>query len=134
MFLFSQALVASTWLVLAPAVTGTDADPREDLNLLIPHAISLLEAKQYVKAVETLAEPEVLKKALEREKKTLDDFAAHFAEQKAAHLLDALRSIRGKKPELSADGTKATFALDQPLGPKKKISFIKTGKLWSIQN
>ena len=134
MSLISPAFVASMSLVLAPAVAGTEADPREDLNLLIPHAISLIETKQYAKAVETLAEPEALKKALEREKKTLDDFAAHFAEQKAAQLLEALRSIRGLKPELSADGTKATFPLDQPLGPKKTITFIKTGKLWSIKS
>jgi hypothetical protein len=134
MHLISLVLVASTSLFLAPAVTGTEADPREDLNSLVPHAISLLETKQYVKALEALAEPEVLKKSLEREKRALDEFAMRFGETKAAILLDALRSIRGKKSELSADGTKATFALDQPAGGKGKVVFIKTGKLWSIQN
>jgi hypothetical protein len=134
MSLATLALVVSTSLVLAPTVAGTDADPREDLNVLIPYGISLLETKQYAKAVETPAEPEMLKKVLQREKKSLDEFAAEFGDEKAEPLLKMLKSVRGTKPELSEDGTKATFTAEEQPNAKSKIVFIKTGKLWSIKN
>jgi hypothetical protein len=124
----------STSLLLAPAVPGTEPDPREDLNLLISHAVSLLETKQYAKAIETLADPEALKKALEREKKSIDELAASFAEDKAGPLLEVLKSIRGTKPELSDEGRRASFSIDHPEIPKKKLIFAKNGKLWSLQN
>jgi hypothetical protein len=134
MHLTTLAIVASTSLCLAPAVSGTDADPRENLETFVTHGISVLESKQYVKAVELLVEPEALKKILEKDMKSLEEFATWFGENKAVRLLDVLRAIRGTKPELSDDGTKATFTIEQRVYGKSTIRFLKTGNLWSIVN
>ena len=134
MHLMISGMVAATSLWLAPAVSLTTADPREDLDAFIPHAVSLLESKQYRKALEALIEPETLKGILEKEKKSLEEFAIWFGTEKAPRLLDMLRAIRGTKPELSDEGTKAIFRLEEPVNGRRSIRFMKTGKHWSVVN
>ena len=60
----------------------------------------------------------------------LEDFAKQFGEDKAADALKALKSLKDKKPEMSADGTKATFKPDDPQG--RPMVWMKVDKYWYI--
>ncbi len=132
MHLTALAICVSTSLFLAPAVADTALDPREDLDALIPHAISLLESKQYGKLIETLMEPEHVRALIQKKNKTLAELAEEFDPAEADRGLRIFRAILGKKPTLSDDGTKATYTLDQPVGTAKSITFVKKGKLWWV--
>jgi hypothetical protein len=130
MRLISGMLLLATSAGLAPVVPGPEADPREDLDQLIPYTISLLESKQYAKVLETLIEPDRLQKELEEMNKSLEEVAAEFGEAEALRALEVLRQIRGKKPDLRENGTKAVYTLDQQVGTVKSFSFTKKNKLW----
>jgi hypothetical protein len=106
------------------------ADPRAKLDTAIPEAIRLLEAKEYKTMLKEFGAPDALKKILGEV--SLDQFAERFAAGKADDLLKALKSIKGKKPEMSDDGNKATFTLaDRNAQP---VILEKIDKCWYIAN
>lgn len=133
MYRFRASMAILIWL---PALVGlaadSQADRREKLETAVPEGIRLLEAKDYVAFLKNFASPEDLKKFTE--KTPLDEFAKEFGLEKAPRLLEVLKSIRDVKPTLELDGTKATYALKEPIGGKKVIIWVKIGKYWYIHN
>jgi hypothetical protein len=123
LFLVAFSCVA---LVAASSAADAKADPREKLETAIPEGIRLLEAKEYAKFLKNFVSPDVLKKLTE--KQTLEEFAKEFGEEKAARLLKALQTIKDAKPELDADGKKATYKLKE-----RPLIFVKIDKYWYIE-
>ena len=114
--------------LVASVARADEADPREKLDTAIPEAIRLLEAKDYATLLKEFVLPDDFKKITANVK--LEDFAKQFGEDKAADALKALKSLKDKKPEMSADGTKATFKLDDP--QSKPMVWMKVDKYWYI--
>ena len=117
----------------APLVTTqVKADPREKLETAIPEAIRLLEAKEYETFLKTFVVPDDFQKITK--KMWLNEFATQFGKDKAADLLQVLKSVKGKKPTLDSKEKKATFKHKVKGVPKDSISFVKVENFWYIQN
>jgi len=126
---FAVALLATFTFSLA----AVPDDIRQDLDKLVPEAIRLLEAKEYVTLIETLATPEDLKKITSEG--GLAKIAEEFGKQKSAGLLAVFKAIKDKKPKLSEDGNTATYTLPEiPDVPKSDIVFTKIEGRWFISN
>ena len=67
-------------------------------------------------------------------KQTIDDLAKDFGEKASSDTLQALKAIKGLKPEMAPDGKKATFKLKEPIGGQNSFSFQKIDKFWYIAN
>jgi hypothetical protein len=118
---------------LAFSLAAVPDDVRGDLDKLVPEAIRLLEAKDYATLLETLVPPEDFKRITAET--PLAEFAKEFGKEKAAQLLDVLKTLKDKKPKLSEDGKTATFDLpENPVFPKNKIVFSKVEGRWFINN
>jgi hypothetical protein len=122
------AVVGFAALVTAQA----KADPREKLETAIPKAIRLLEAKEYETFLKTFIAPDDFKKVTKDV--SLEEFAMRFGKDHAATLLQVLKAVKGTKPTLDPDGTKATFKHDIKGAPKDSITFVKVDNFWYIQN
>ncbi len=108
-------------------------DVRGNLDKLVPETIRLLEAKDYATVLEALVPPADFKKITAGT--PLAEFAKEFGKEKAAQLLEVLKSLKDKKPKLSEDGTTATYDLpENPVFPKNKIAFTKIEGRWFINN
>ena len=108
-------------------------DVRQNLDKLVPEAIRLLEAKEYVTVLEILMLPEDFKNITEN--LPVAEFAAKFGEQKAAKLLAVLKAAKDLKPILSEDGNIATFELpENPEFPRKALVFERIDGRWFIKN
>jgi hypothetical protein len=108
------------------------ADPREELETAIPEAIRLLEAKEYETFLKTFIPPDDFKSVTKQV--SLEEFAKRFGKDKAADLLRVLKAIKGTKPTLDPDGTKAPFKHGIKGAPKDSITFVKMDGLWYLQN
>lgn len=111
---------------------GIKPESRESLETIVPEGIRLLEAKEHKVFVEVFVPPTDLKKITEGT--SMEEFVKMFGDRKAARLLDVLKDIKGTKPSLEDNGTKATFTLNQEIGGKKSIAFVKVEKYWYIKN
>ncbi len=127
-------LISSLVFSFVTPVVAQDvkAESRETLETLIPEGIRILEAKEYKTFVEIFVPPDELKKITEGT--SLEEFAKTFGERKAPRLLEILKEIKGTKPSLDDNGTKATFVLKEEKDGKKAITFVKVDKYWYIQN
>lgn len=107
-------------------------ESREKLETLITEGIQLLEAKNYKGFIELYLLPAELKKHTKGI--SLEEFAKRFGEQEAPHLIECLKEIKGTKPSLEDNGTKATFAWKPQKGGVVWITFVKVDKYWYIAN
>jgi hypothetical protein len=119
-------------LSILAAAPAPKANPREQLKTAIPEAIRLLEAREYMTFLKTFVAPDDLKKITKD--KPLDELATFFAENKAAQLLKALKSIKDAKPTRDDSGKKATYQLGEEIAGKKTITWVKVDKYWYIRN
>ncbi|HMP01898.1 MAG TPA: hypothetical protein PKD86_10740 [Gemmatales bacterium] len=114
-------------------VTADDKPhPREKLDTAILEGIRLLEAKEYAAFLKAFVLPEELKQITESV--SMEVFAQQFGERKAPRLLEVLKEVKGAKPAMDPQGAEATYELKEEIAGKKKITFIKSGKLWYIKN
>ena len=105
----------------------------QTLEKLVPEAIRLIEAKDYVAVLEALVSPEDLKKITDE--KTLTEAAAKFGEKKAEGLLAVLKFVKDQKPVLTKDGNIATFQLPEKQEfSNSSIVFIRMDGRWYIRN
>ena len=127
-------LISSLVFSFGIPVISQDVKPesREALETAIPEGIRLLEAKEYEAFVEIFVPPADLKKITEGT--SLEKFAKRFGERKAPRLLEIFKEIKGTKPSLDDNGTKATFALKEEKDGKKAITFVKVDKYWYLKN
>jgi cytochrome c556 len=117
---------------LLPDPEPAPANPMQSLATAIPHGIKLLEAKKHEEFITTFvpaadlamarADPKIWKRVIDQ-----------FAGEKAAEVLTALKDIKSQKPEMSKDGTLATFKLKKELGGRGEMTFVKVGKSWWIK-
>jgi hypothetical protein len=120
-----------TLLIPQSGAAPAQSDPRERLETAIEEGIRLLEKKEYLKFLTTLADPA----ALAKRRDTPEEFAAEFAEDGAERLLAMLKRIRTAKPAMSADGNTATYQLDPaPERGPRTLRWEKIGKYWYIAN
>ena len=123
------ALAAS----LAFTFAAVPDDVRGNIEKLLPETVRLLEAKDFATVLETLVPPEDFKKITAQT--PVAEFAKEFGKEKAAQLLEVLKSLKDKKTKLSEDGKTATFDLpENPVFPKKTIAFTKIEGRWFINN
>ena len=96
--MISSLLVLLT--LAAPAIDQDAADasqPQAALATAIPHALALIESKQYEKFIRQYAVPSQLKKVLKQ--KTLDEIVRGFAKDHAARILLILKADPGEAAE-----------------------------------
>lgn len=123
------------WTLAAPAIDQDAADtsqPQTALATAIPHALALIESKQYEKFIRQYAVPSQLKKVLKQ--KTLDEIVRGFAKDHAARILLILKQIQEKQPSINTAGTVAEYPTDVKNFSRKKVVFEKIGGLWYLQN
>ncbi len=54
-------------------------------------------------------------------------------DRQADDTLRALQSVRGHAPEMSLDGTHATYTVDPPIGDNKSLTFVKIDGNWYLR-
>ena len=94
--MISSLLVLLT--LAAPAIDQDAADasqPQVALATAIPHALALIESKQYKKFIRQYAVPSQLQKVLKQ--KTLDEIVRGFAKDHAARIILILKEIQKKQ-------------------------------------
>lgn len=128
--IFATLACLAGFATLAPAPAKTD--PRKKLETAIPEAIRLLEAKEYETFLKKFVAPDDFKKITKET--TLEEIAKQFEKDKAAALLQVLKSVKDKKPTFDSEGKKATFKHEVKDAPKDSITFVKVDNLWYIQN
>jgi hypothetical protein len=106
-------------------------DPRREPATAIAEMVRLLERKDHVTLLKTFARPDDLKEMLAT--KTIEVVAAEFAQKRAAGALEALKAASTMKPELSADGTRATYRFDKPIGGDSRVTLMKIGEYWYLR-
>jgi hypothetical protein len=121
-------LLAITISLTSPARAETPAD----LQKAIESGVKMLEAKNYLAFIETFMPPEDVAQVPDKAR-----FAEGFGKKKAAVLLEVLRFVQSRAPEMSADGKKATWSLGKMEGApaKRPLVFLKhdDGR-WYIEN
>src|SRR5437868_4118313 len=96
--LLDAALFAAS---LAAAEDPAPADPRADIATLIPHAIKILEAKEYARFIQELASPASVKN-LEKQPGGIEEAAKQY-ESAGPGILNILKNMGNQKPVKSPD-------------------------------
>ncbi|HVU36960.1 MAG TPA: sigma-70 family RNA polymerase sigma factor [Opitutales bacterium] len=125
------ATVAADTGAASPAIAKPD---RTNLKSTVPAIIHLLETDDFVGIIDYVLPPadatRMLQSGLTREElgaKLRQELEAHGG---VATLLNALRSIQDREPDMDATGTHATYKLDVAFAGHKEIGFTKTDGIW----
>jgi hypothetical protein len=113
------------------------AVPQKDLKSAITMGIHFLEANDLASTLKTLDPPGMLE--MKREAglgnseeqmaaamRATDPKTDDYVQQQ----LELFRAIQGLTPEISPDGKRATYHLDQPVGGSSQAGFIKVNGFW----
>jgi hypothetical protein len=122
-----------------PAETGPrpaekeKAPKAETLEEAIALALDMLTSYRHEEMLERFIAPDDKKRILERQ--TMKELAQKFAERKANRLIDCLKYVKGRPPEMSEGGSRAKFDLggSNIKGPND-ITFVRIGDVWYIGN
>jgi hypothetical protein len=126
--------VAAAQSPSAQAAAAQSPDPRTKPQTLVAEGIRLLEAKDYVKFLQTFVPPDEFKRLSEQASAEQIVASAGFSER-IGMLLTALKSIKDATPALDAEGATATYQLKEPiLGNRDTMVFIKVGDFWYLRN
>jgi hypothetical protein len=110
------------------------ADPRREPASAIKEAIRLLEARDYAAFVKTCMRPSELEEMLVKHK-TVEEVAKEFAQSdRAARMLDVLKAASTMTPVMNADGTRANYTFEKPVGGAKRLSLAKVDGLWYLRD
>lgn len=110
------------------------AHPQESLETAIPHAIKLMQDKNFKDLLEGYVPPEELKRM--KESGAFEEVVEKFREgAKSKQLLQALKETQSLTPEYNDEKTLATFKSDKEDSPLKNrpLKFVKVEKLWYIK-
>ena len=113
------------------------ATPQTDLKSAISIGIHFLEANDLASTLKTLDPPGMLEmkrksglgdseEEMALNMRALDPMTDEYVRQQ----LDLFRAIQDLTPEISPDGKRATYHLDQPIGGSKDAGFIKVNGFW----
>lgn len=131
---------ALAWCVVLGAWTFTalaaqqQTDPGRQVTALLVDAIRLLEGQRHVEFVKTYMRPSELEELVARFG-TPENVAAEFVkEQRAAALLKALQAALKLEPTFEADGTRARYTFETPVGGERRLLLQKIGDRWYIRD
>lgn len=110
--------------------TEKQLPPAEAAKAAIRESLKLLEAGQTVAFMQTFIPPRVIQRLTA--KATLAEAAAEFERRQLPSLLEALRSVMGAEPTISADGLRAQFPLPKSVGGRTNVTFQKEGQSWFL--
>jgi hypothetical protein len=138
MALFFFGLAGAAGVAAAEAQSpeaNAAAKPAGTLDEAITNGIQLLEKLKFREFLETYMTPEMVRRTEARF--GMEKFTKEFAEDTALRMLAVLNGIKGTKPELLEDGTKAKFDFTKPRPPgtgkaPQWILFTKIGERWYI--
>lgn len=120
----------------ASCIELLDLDEQVTLKGAVRKVIGLLKEENYTAIFEEIAFPQDVQD-LKDEGYSMDEIVGVFAEKRAHILLQALESLVDTDPELSADGTTATFTLSgEPaeLSPSRTITMVRLDGKWYLKN
>lgn len=120
--------------VVAQEQTDKKPHPQESLETAVPHAIKLLEDKNYKDLLDGYIPPDDLKAM--KDAGTYELVVKRFGEgSKAKQLMQALKETQSLKPEFNEDKTRATFKSEKEdsLLKTRPMEFIKVDKRWYIK-
>jgi hypothetical protein len=128
-------------LVTALAFSGAfqtastpSADPRREPGTAIKEAIRLLEARDYAVVVKTFIRPSELEEMLTKHG-TIEEVAKEFVkDDRPAKMLDVLKAASTMTPTMNADGTRANYTFEKPVGGAKRLSMAKIGDYWFLRD
>lgn len=133
MRLIDSLLILALLAVPADAQSAeAEANPQAALSTAIPHALTLIEGKQYEKFIRQYAVPAELKKILKQ--KTMDELVRGFAKDHAEKITLILNRIGSEKPHFSANGTVAEYPVEIKNFSQKKLVFEKISGRWYLRN
>ena len=121
-----MALLTAVLFLVQPAARAANVTPL-DLAIEINKGIAMLEAKQYVEFLDRFIHPNEKDSILENV--SIEKFARDFGKEKAADLLQALKTTKRTYPIMSTDGQTASYNI-QP----RPLVFGKIDGLWYILN
>jgi hypothetical protein len=127
----SRFIALGIFLFALPIALAEDPkpdDPRADIATMIPHAIQVLEAKEYVRFIKELASPTSLKR-LETKPGGIEDAAKQYETSAGPVILNILKNMGNQKPVISADGKRAIFRAKGTKGGYQ-ITLIRSGDYW----
>ncbi|MHC4253005.1 MAG: hypothetical protein ACYS9X_28130, partial [Planctomycetota bacterium] len=120
-----------------PRPTGAAARPGEKapkagtLEEAIDLALELAVNRQLEEMLERFMTPDDKKERLNET--TIQAVAKDAGEDDVIELIDCLKKLKGMTPEMSEDGSKARFGLNDPKGPED-ITFVKIMDVWYIED
>jgi len=127
----SLCIVLGGTLLAASFAAAEDpalADPRADIATLIPHAIKILEAKEYARFIQELASPASVKN-LEKQPGGIEEAAKQYESAAGPVILGILKNMGNQKPVKSPDGKRAIFRAKGSKGGYQ-ITLVKSGDHW----
>lgn len=130
------AIVFSGFIFIAffqPAFSQR-ADPRREPATAIAEAVRLLERSDHVGFLKTFMRPDELKEMLAKYK-TIEDVANEFGrDDRPAKMLDVLKAASTLTPTMNAEGTRADYRFEKPVGGARRLSLTKIGDYWYIRD
>ncbi|MBS1911853.1 MAG: hypothetical protein JST22_07690 [Bacteroidetes bacterium] len=104
----------------------------EHLRAAIDSGIAMLESQHYRDFLDRFVEPSQRTKVMEGME--MDAKARQFGMEKADMVLEALKSIRRRKPTMTEDGSIATFRLPKKIDSHRSIEFSRVDGVWYLRD
>lgn len=136
---FTVALVLAAW---APLLAGTFSalGAQQQPNLkgqttaVVQDAIRLLESKLYLDFIKKYMRPSELEELVAKFGSP-ENVAAEFdKQQRAPGMLTALRAALKLEPAFDAEGTRARYTFETPIGGERALTLQKIGDRWYIRD
>lgn len=139
----------STTPAVASATQVFVAEPKTDLKECISTMIHYLDTQDVLGLVKTIMPPDAISRMIQSgQASSIEDVAEHYRQmpdvsEKMSQLLFALQNVQGQEPEMNADGTQATYKIDQsisgpgkppaPAGTPGQVTFVKIDGFWYLR-
>ncbi len=143
-----KAAPAPAVAAVQPAVAATskfdlkNPQPQADINDCVEQSLLLLQAKDVPGLVKTLMPPQALQRMIQNGRvASMEDAVVMYSSMpdiqlQIMQLQGAMETAKGETPELSADGTQATYKVDPvPSGPAAggTLGFVKVDGYWYLR-
>jgi hypothetical protein len=115
--------------------TAKETEQPADLAKQIAQGIEQLEGKKHAEFLKAFVHPEEYK-ALIAKRGSEDEFVKHFAEARAASMLERLKYVKDKKVWITADGNTAVFDLKASniKDVRAYLNLVKVDGKWFMKN
>jgi hypothetical protein len=114
--------------------SAPSSDRRREPGTAIEEAIRLLEGREYVEFVKAFIRPSELAEMMTKYG-TIEEVAKEFAKNdRPAKMLDVLKAASAMTPTLTAEGTRADYRFEKPVGGANRLSMAKIDGYWFIRD